>query len=189
MPREGCEPGLSSSLLSTARSGALAVGVARPASPARTKPTSTPAPEPRQKAARGPVRGRGQLLSYGSRTAKAWREAGRDSPAPRRARRRWPPRACALARPCAPSWRRDHKASAAIWWRRPGSCGAERGGRVRGGRPLTGAPEAQAAKHIKEAPRLCPLARLRFPRQKGMAGIPKEAVWCSGRRLDSDART
>lgn len=173
MPREGCEPGLSSSLLSTARSGALAVGVARPASPARTKPTSTPAPEPRQKAARGPVRGRGQLLSYGSRTAKAWREAGRDSPAPRRARRRWPPRACALARPCAPSWRRDHKASAAIWWRRPGSCGAERGGRVRGGRPLTGAPGSPSRETHQGSPTPLPPGAAPIPKAEGNGWHPK----------------
>lgn len=33
--------------------------------------------------------------------------------------------------------------------------------------------EAQAAKHIQEAPRFCPLARLRFPRQNGKGWNPK----------------
>lgn len=71
------------------------------------------------------------------------------------ARRRWPPRACALARPCAPCRRRDRKASAAIWWRRPGSCGAERGGRVRN-TPIRG-------KTHPRSPTPLPPARLRFP--------------------------
>lgn len=53
--------------------------LARPASPARTKPTSTPEPERRETAARGPGRGQGQ---DGRRTAQAWRTAGRDRPAP-----------------------------------------------------------------------------------------------------------
>lgn len=98
---------------------------------------------------------------------------GKRPPCSPGARRRWPPRACALARPCAPSRRRDRKASAAIWWRRPGSCGAERGGRVRGGRPLSGAPRSPSRKTHLGSPTPLPPGAAPIPKAEGNGWHPQ----------------
>lgn len=100
---------------------------------------------PWETAARGPGRGSGPTPELRVADGSGLAGGGKRPPYSPGARRRWPPRACALARPCAPCRRRDRKASAAIWWRRLGSCGAERGGRVRN-TPIRGLSKQNTSK-------------------------------------------
>lgn len=160
---------------STARPGALAVGVARPASspPARQRPNhGDGCPGTAWVGANPELR-----VTDGAGLAGG----GKRPPCSPGGAPQVAPRACALARPCAPP-------GGAIAKRLLPSGGGVRAAAARSGEAGSGeagpirAPRSPSREHTQEAPRLC-LWRLRFPRQKGMAGIPREAVWCVGRLI------
>lgn len=159
-------------------------GVGRgPSFPASAKPISTRAPGAREAAAEGRAGG-GEGVPADSPTARATcgdgagpADSGRGGPAPWGAPQVGS-RAGAPALQRAPCRRRDRKASAAIWWRRGGSCGAAWGGparaRGRARRSLAlrlSEPRRTAAKPHASAPWRCS----GFPKRSGVRRGPCSA--------------